>query len=163
MSKSFAIELNKPVAGEASIEIDQPREQVFEFVGEQFFDNYPKWAMEVIEFQPLDGHKMQIGAKARQVRKESGAENESIFAVTQLQPNHELVVEGLDAPYKQKYLFEDSDQQATRLTFRFELLEIDLFMRPFEKLIRYAIEDGAENTVENIKNLLLNRQDAQCA
>jgi hypothetical protein len=27
-------------------------------------------------------------------------------------------------------------------------------MRPFEKLIRYAIEDGAENTVENIKNLI---------
>jgi hypothetical protein len=28
-------------------------------------------------------------------------------------------------------------------------------MRPFEKLIRYAIEDGAETTVENIKELLV--------
>jgi hypothetical protein len=27
-------------------------------------------------------------------------------------------------------------------------------MRPFQKLIRAAIEDGAENTVENIKNLI---------
>jgi len=27
-------------------------------------------------------------------------------------------------------------------------------MRPFEKLIRSAIEEGAENTVENIKNLV---------
>jgi hypothetical protein len=27
-------------------------------------------------------------------------------------------------------------------------------MRPFEKLIRSAIEDGAENTVQNIKSLL---------
>jgi len=27
-------------------------------------------------------------------------------------------------------------------------------MRPFEKLIRSAIQEGAENTVENIKNLL---------
>jgi hypothetical protein len=27
-------------------------------------------------------------------------------------------------------------------------------MRPFEKLIRMAIEDGAESTVENIRNLL---------
>ena len=27
-------------------------------------------------------------------------------------------------------------------------------MRPFQKLIRVAIEDGAENTVENIKNLI---------
>ena len=42
----------------------------------------------------------------------------------------------------------------TRLTFRFELLELEMFMRPFQKLIRYAIEDGAESTVENIKNLI---------
>lgn len=28
-------------------------------------------------------------------------------------------------------------------------------MRPFEKLIRYAIEEGAENTVENIRQLVL--------
>ena len=33
------------------------------------------------------------------------------------------------------------------------------FLRPFEKLIRYAIEDGAENTVHNIRDLL----GAQCA
>ena len=28
-------------------------------------------------------------------------------------------------------------------------------MRPFQKLIRASIEDGAENTVENIKNLMI--------
>jgi hypothetical protein len=28
-------------------------------------------------------------------------------------------------------------------------------MRPFQKLIRASIEEGAENTVENIKNLVL--------
>ena len=58
-------------------------------------------------------------------------------------------------PYKHSYLLESNEQkQPTRLTFRFELLEIEVFMRPFEKLIRSAIEDGAENTVENIKNLI---------
>ena len=41
------------------------------------------------------------------------------------------------------------------MTFRFELLELEIFMRPFEKLIRSAIEEGAENTVENIKNLVV--------
>ncbi|WP_269144437.1 hypothetical protein [Methylicorpusculum oleiharenae] len=34
-------------------------------------------------------------------------------------------------------------------------MEIELFMRPFEKLIRVAIEEGAQNTVNNIKNLLV--------
>ena len=28
-------------------------------------------------------------------------------------------------------------------------------MRPFQKLIRASIEDGAENTVENINNLII--------
>jgi hypothetical protein len=47
------------------------------------------------------------------------------------------------------------EPQSTRLTFRFELLEVEVFMRPFQKLIRSAIEDGAENTVETIKNLII--------
>jgi hypothetical protein len=46
------------------------------------------------------------------------------------------------------------EKEPTHLTFRFELLELEVFMRPFEKMIRFAIEDGAENTVENIKNLI---------
>ncbi len=49
----------------------------------------------------------------------------------------------------------DEENKSTRLTFRFELTEIEVFMRPFQKLIRTAIEDGAENTVENIKNLIV--------
>jgi len=54
------------------------------------------------------------------------------------------------------YLLEsDEENKSTRLTFRFELTEIEVFMRPFQKLIRTAIEDGAENTVENIKNLIV--------
>jgi hypothetical protein len=48
----------------------------------------------------------------------------------------------------------ENQKMNTRLTFRFELLELEMFMRPFQKLIRYAIEDGAESTVENIKNLI---------
>ncbi|MEI8236062.1 MAG: hypothetical protein WCG11_02690, partial [Methylococcaceae bacterium] len=62
---------------------------------------------------------------------------------------------GISAPYRQSYLMENENQKMnTRLTFRFELLELEMFMRPFQKLIRYAIEDGAESTVENIKNLI---------
>jgi len=65
-----------------------------------------------------------------------------------------LIFKGITEPYVHSYFLEGSDQKSTRLTFRFELPEIDVFMRPFQKLIRSAIEDGAENTVENIKNLL---------
>ncbi|MGZ4968332.1 MAG: SRPBCC family protein [Methylobacter sp.] len=160
MQIKFPFDLSKPITGEASIEINRPIQDVFSYIGEHFFDNYPKWSVGVVEFEPLDGREVFIGAKAKQKRKDNGEEVESIFEITDYQPVVKLTFKGLTEPYQHSYLLESNDQkQPTRLTFRFELLEIEVFMRPFEKLIRAAIEDGAENTVENIKNLIAIEND----
>ena len=155
MQIKFPFDSSKPMVGEASIDIDKPTQDVFSYIGEHFFNNYPKWAVEVIEFEPLDGKDVFVGATAKQIRKDDGATAESIFKITDYEPDFKLIFEGLTAPYKHSYLLESNEQeQLTRLTFRFELLELEVFMRPFEKMIRCAIEDGTENTVENIKNLI---------
>lgn len=155
MQIKLPFDSTRPVAGEASIDIDRSLTEVFSFIGERFFYNYPKWAVEVVEFKPLDGDEVFVGAKAKQVRKDNDAEIESTFAITEFEPNNKLILKGLDQPYQHSYILDAIEQKPpTRLTFRFELLELEIFMRPFEKLIRYAIEDGAENTVENIKNLI---------
>lgn len=155
MSIKLPFDLFKPLGGEASLDFDQPVEQVFAVIGEKFFENYPKWALEVSEFEPLDGPEVFVGARARQIRNDNGTEVISVFEVTEYEPVNKLIVQGVHAPYKQSYLLTaETDQHPTRLTFRFELLDLEVFMRPFEKLIRYAIEEGAENTVNNIKNLL---------
>lgn len=152
---TLPFDLTRPLVGEASVELDHTQDQVFQFVGENFFDNYPKWALEVHQFETLDGEKIFVGAKAKQVRLDNGSMTESIFQISQYRPPSELAVEGLNAPYKHQYLISDSnDSGGSRLTFRFELTELEIFMRPFEKLIRYAIEEGAENTVNNIRQLL---------
>jgi hypothetical protein len=44
--------------------------------------------------------------------------------------------------------------ERTRLSFAFELRQLDLYMRPFEKLIRAAVQEGAERVVRNIKGLV---------
>jgi hypothetical protein len=151
----FSFDSSKPVAGEASIEINKSIHEVFSFIGEHFYENYPKWAVEVVELEPLDGKKVFVGAKAKQVREEHGTKVESVFEITDYQPAMKLVFKGLTEPYTHSYLLESSEEKSsTRLTFRFELAEIEVFMRPFQKLIRSAIEEGAENTVENIKNLI---------
>ena len=160
MQIKFPFDLSKPVMGEASIEINKPIHDVFSYIGEHFFDNYPKWSVDVVEFEPLNGKEVFIGAKAKQTRKDNGAQVESVFEITDYQPVIKLIFKGLTEPYKHSYLLESADQnQLTRLTFRFELLELEVFMRPFEKLIRSAIEDGAETTVESIKNLIVLEND----
>ena len=89
------------------------------------------------------------------MRKDQGQEIHSIFEITDSQPFKKISFKGITQPYRNTYLFEiENNQDSTLLTFSFELLELELFMRPFEKLIRTAIEEGAENTVENIKNLV---------
>lgn len=158
MQIKFPFEAQKPIAGEASVDIDKAVDQVFSYVGERFFDNYPKWANEIVEFEPLDGKDVFVGAKAKQIRKDNDAEVESVFEIVEYQPKTRLSFQGITEPYKHCYVLAtgtSGQDKPTRLTFRFEFLELDLFMRPFEKLIRCAIEDGAETTVENIKNLIL--------
>jgi hypothetical protein len=155
MKMKLSFGASKQVSGEASILIEESCKEVFRFIAEHFFINYPKWAPEVIELEPLDGEKVFIGAKGRQVREDNDAMIESVFEIVEYDPYSTFILQGSSTPYKHTYLTESVENNAqTRLTFRFDLLEIELFMRPFEKLIRVAIEDGAENTVEKIKDLL---------
>jgi Polyketide cyclase / dehydrase and lipid transport len=146
---------SKPVSGEASIVIKANSKEVFCFIAENFFLNYQKWAPEVIELEPLDGDKVFVGSKGKQGREDNDSLVESTFEITEYSPYSLFILQGLSNPYRHTYLIDSEGQGAqTKLTFRFDLLEIEIFMRPFEKLIRVAIEDGAEAAVENIKNLL---------
>jgi hypothetical protein len=154
MPIKFPFDTHKPIEGSASIEIYNSIETVFDYIAERFFDNYPKWAEEVVDFEPLTGKKVFVGAKAKQIREDNGIKVESVFEITDYQPQNLLCFQGVSAPYKHTYVLASEQEQPTQLTFTFELLEIDVFMRPFEKLIRSAIVEGAENTVENIKKLI---------
>lgn len=150
----LAIDLNKSVTGKASIKIEQPVDRVFDYVAVYFFENYPKWALEVVDFKPINDNPMQVGSLARQTRFDQGQKVESTFEIAVLEPNQLLVLDGLSAPYRNTYQFESNSNGDTLLTFSFELLDLEIFMRPFVKLIRTAIEEGAQNTVVNIKDLI---------
>lgn len=157
MQLKFPFNTSEPIFGESTVTIEKSQNCVFHYVSERFFDNYPKWAVEVVHFEPLQENKdVCVGAKAKQIRKDNGAKIESIFEITDYEPCTRFGFQGINAPYKHTYLFENHENdESTTLTFRFELLELDVFMRSFQKLIRVAIEDGAENVVENIKNLVV--------
>ena len=157
MQLKLPFDTSQPISGEATIAIDKPAKDVFAFIADHFFENYPRWAPDVVELQPLDTAEVAVGNKAKQVRDDNGTLVESIFQFTGYNPYLDFRFEGLTAPYRHSYVLTEVEQPPqTHLTFRFELQELDVFMRPFQKLIRIAIEEGAETTVSSIKELLSN-------
>lgn len=138
---------------QASIEIERPPDAVYAFIANDFERNYPRWSPEVKELRVISKGPMRVGTLARQVRVDQGRRTESTFKITQMQPSRRLTFKGTSFPFVVDYLLDDASQH-TRLTFTFELRRIDLMMRPFEKLIRVAVQDGAERTVRNLKRLI---------
>lgn len=151
----FGLISNHASTGTASIFINKPVEHVFHFIAVDFFENYPRWSPEVLELEPLTDPPLQLNSLVRQVRLDQGQRSESTFKVTKYQVAQSLVFEGVSNPYRCSYEFVSKNPTVgTQITFTFELLKLELFMMPFEKLIHIAVQEGAKRTVKNLKNLI---------
>lgn len=143
------------ITGRSSIDIARPVAIVYDFVVVRFFDNYPRWSPQVRELEALNGREVRLGTRGRQVRVDQGRRSETRFEVTRLEPERAVDFDGdKQAKFAIRYRFEANGEQACRLSMEFELKQLDLFMRPFEKLIRLAVQDGTDQTVRNIKRLV---------
>ena len=141
------------VKAQASILIATLPQQVFSFVVVDFERNYRRWSPEVKRLELLTPGPLQVGSRARQVRVDQGRKSETVFRVTVLEPPKVVGFAESTNQFRIDYRMEPEGDQ-TRLTFVFELTRLDFFMRPFEKLIRVAVQEGAQRTVRNIKGLL---------
>ena len=146
---------SKPVIGRSNILIYAPIEAVFSFVGHDFFDNYPRWSSEVIDLKRDFEGAMKVGSQMQQIRADHGRQTQSTFVVTQFEEDVCLTFEDVAKKYRCFYRFEQSTHQptATHLTFIFEFPVLDPLLRPFEKLVRNAVQEGANNNTKNIKAL----------
>lgn len=150
----FNLFSDKPVVGKASSMIRRSDEYVFNFIGIDLLVNYPRWSPEVRELEKLTEGPLGLGTLCRQVRVDQGNRSESTFKVVIFEPYAQIRFDGVSNPFRCDYLLEPNDATSTQVTFTFELLSLELHMRPFEKLIRIAVQDGAERTVRNIKRLI---------
>lgn len=146
----------KPVSSSARASVDRSIDAVFGFVGEEFFRNYQRWSPQVVELEPLAQGPIRPGLKARQVTLDQGIRSDSTFEVSRFAPPSTIELTGVSEPFRSSYEFSADGDARTEVVFTFELREIALPMRPFVKLIRAAIQDGAEQAVENIKRLIEN-------
>ncbi len=151
------------VHGEASTEIARPVDTVYAFVVCEFFANYPRWSPEVRSLEPLDADggparshspRLQLGTRARQIRVDHGRRSETIVRAVALEPKRHVAFASSGSPAFTSAFDFVGRGEATALHFRFDLTELKLYMRPFEALIRRAIQEGAERTVSNIRALI---------
>ncbi len=152
----------EPVIGKAHIIIECSTSTLFQFIGEGLFENYPKWSPEVKELEQITAGPVKVGTEGRQVRLDQGRRTESKFKISAYEPGVRLTLVGVSDPFRCTYELQTMNpEQSTKLTFSFELLEILAIMRPFEALVRVAIKDGAERTVQNIKRLVEREKSMQ--
>jgi hypothetical protein len=130
-----------------------PLPDVYGFVVEDFVRNYPRWSPEVQRLRPLTDGPLDLGWTAHQVRVDQGRRTETDFRVIALDPQHYVCFKGIKDPFVIDYRF-DPQGQHTQLTFSFELARLGFALRPFEKLIRFAVQDGTERVVRNLKALV---------
>jgi hypothetical protein len=154
MELKLNVNRTDPVTAEASTVIDREQAQVFDFIAGHFHENYPRWMTDVIELECLDPVPVKIGTRVRQVRVENNEEITSTFEIKEIEAFDTFSLQGIDMPYRQIYRIDPVSQGKSHLTFRFELLEVDLFMRPFVKLIRSAMIEGVEGTLVTLSSLL---------
>jgi hypothetical protein len=155
---------SKPVVGKSSVIIRKPMEEVFRFIGEDFFENYPKWSPEVKDLKALSDGPVRVGTRARQVRVDCGHRSESDFRVLEFQQNRRFVCAGVGRPgdvlrtsaFRCVYDLNDArlSEPSTHVAFTFEIPELDFMMRPLERLVRVIIQQGAEHSLRNIKGLI---------
>ena len=147
--------LKDPVVGRAEVVIRSTPDAIFDFIGVNFFANYPRWSPEVVALQQLSDGEIAVGTLARQVRIDQRHRTVSKFQVTKFEPGKCLAFEGVPDPFRCTYdIRAIDDSVATSLTFTFEGLELRRYMQPFEKLIRRVVQDGAVRTTRNLKHLI---------
>ena len=151
----FGLTSNRGASGTGSIIINKPVATVFNFIAVDFFENYPRWSPEVQELELLSAPPLQLNSLVRQVRIDNAQRSESTFKITTYKVGQQLVFEGVSNAYRCSYDFASTNPSTnTQITFTFELLKLELFMLPFEKLISITVQDGAKRTVRNLKNLI---------
>jgi hypothetical protein len=150
----FNLGSKEPLIAKARILIDCSPADIFKYVGDGFFENYPKWSPEVVELEAITDGPLKLGTVARQVRIDQGRRTETRFTIDVYEPNKRLGFAGVSDPFRCVFELRDIESgKSAELIFTFELIEIQMFMRPFEKLIRVVMQEGAERTVRNLKRL----------
>lgn len=138
----------------ASIGIARPPQFVYSFIVDGFLENYPRWSPEVKRLEALSAGPMRVGWRARQVRVDQGRRTQTDFEVVEIAAPSRVAFRGIKDPYFIDFNLSELPNDETTLVFSFELAKLGFALRPFEKLIRHAVQEGVNRVTRNIKGLV---------
>ena len=151
----FKIAADRTLVESATVNLNADLHHVFKFVATDFCENYPKWTPDIVTLKRVSEGPLAVGSRIRVVRREGGEIVENELKVTEIVTDRRFSLESLTDPFEMTYQFEACESPPmTILTFTFQLKKIEMVMRPFTKLIRAALRDGAKRSVENVRNLV---------
>jgi len=150
----FNLTIDRFVSGQAEAMINRSLTEVYDIVANKYFTNYSKWCHEIIELDEISIGPIRSGTQGCQTTRNRGVDCYSTFEVSEFNQNKNLEIKGVSESFRSTYDFSNNEIGGTRLNYRFELGDLDLSMLPFRSILNDAINDGAEETVANIKNLI---------
>ncbi len=141
------------IRAQSQIVIKRSVEDVFNYVSDDFFQNYPKWSPEVVRLERLSAGSVKLGTAARQVRIDGGRRTVSTFKVNEYEAMRKISFVSTSRPHFSARYRVERMQDSTRLTFTFELIP-ERMLKPFERLIASAVRDGSYRIVRQLKHLI---------
>ena len=139
---------------EASIEIDRPIQEVFDYTN----DHVAEWSITVVEDEVLDSTPDRVGTRFRTVTQNQGRRMDFEGVVTHYEPPHASAVElrGNAFDIDVAYLFEDlgGRTKVTQVSHVRGKGFFKLLLLLFGWLGRTASCQAAQNELQNLKFLL---------
>lgn len=132
----------KSISATARASVRCPIGSVFDFVGDNFFQNYTRWCPQVIELEPLSDGPVRAGVTARQITLDRGIRSESTFEITTFCPPKLLGLKGLSETFKSSYEFEEQG-----------------FDRPLRSLLQRGANEILERAHEQLPFLQFEAED----
>jgi uncharacterized membrane protein len=137
---------------EHSVVINQPAEQVFDFVTD--IEKLPQWMSELIEAKQTSEGPVGVGTTAHAVASPVGRRVETTQEITEYEPNRKFVIKSTSGAVESKdeYIF-DSVPGGTKVT-RLTEAELGGFFRMAEPLVARMLNRQFETNFSNLKDLL---------
>ena len=107
----------------ASVVINKPVAEVFQFVGTDYLENHPRWAPRVVELHLDSPGVVAVGARGEEVRKQGGKNVTYAFEVTDFQLNKRIAINAAGGPgaFSASYEMTAISDSQTQLHIEFTL------------------------------------------